>query len=158
MIGSIPACAGEPHRIAIYNLLTCRGVYPRVCGGTKTALLSALVQFEPGVYPRVCGGTISPHCNTETKCQMYQGSIPACAGEPAYGRIRHRIGPTGSIPACAGEPRSSTRNIDAIVEPGLSPRVRGNHHRKTSVPECGIQVYPRVCGGTVPYVRAMRRC
>ena len=50
VIGSIPACAGEPA-----NEIFGRGnwgVYPRVCGGTSPARFGR-------VYPRVCGGTTS---------------------------------------------------------------------------------------------------
>ena len=33
MVGSIPACAGEPLLLYLYGLM--KRVYPRVCGGTR---------------------------------------------------------------------------------------------------------------------------
>ena len=48
---SIPACAGEPDRIAVENCLF--GVYPRVCGGTHSP--STVVPLETGLSPRVRG-------------------------------------------------------------------------------------------------------
>ena len=78
IIGSIPACAGEP-RICV---LTCgfqvyglsprvrgnhrppqmvinrrQGVYPRVCGGTSVPARLGTNDADKSVYPRVCGGT-----------------------------------------------------------------------------------------------------
>ena len=50
--GSIPACAGEPHRRARVD--TVYQVYPRVCGGT--ALFVHLREKINGLS-RVCGGT-----------------------------------------------------------------------------------------------------
>ena len=92
------------------------------------------------------------------------GSIPACAGEPATmavgcwaGRVYPRV--------CGG---TSGQQVMALMEYGLSPRVRGNlagYNRKTvitrSIPACAgepkrnyghvrcTEVYPRVCGGTL---------
>ena len=91
------------------------------------------------------------------------GSIPACAGEPTGWRAtsrRRRVYPRvcGGTVGGAGGPRQLQ---------GLSPRVRGNPSTPTikgqsprSIPACagepgglehalpGVQVYPRVCGGT----------
>ena len=72
---------------------------------------------------------------------------------------------TGSIPACAGEP--DQKYEDAVLEEGLSPRVRGNplfendppimvgsipacagEPYEEPCPTCEREVYPRVCGGT----------
>ena len=111
--GSIPACAGEPHRTPIGR--TTRRVYPRVCGGTGA--------FQPhqtgqgGLSPRVRGNRRPSRC-----AAIPTGSIPACAGEPlrrssatAAARVYPRV--------CGGTwnplPRRSSRC-------GLSPRVRGN--------------------------------
>ena len=96
-------------------------VYPRVCGGTSARLIGKAHCRMP-VYPRVCGGTHQvPEGASATN-----GSIPACAGEPAdispgvchrpvYPRVcggtaltlRFYPRPVGSIPACAGEPAHS---------------------------------------------------
>ena len=71
---SIPACAGEPGTTPAPH--PQRKVYPRVCGGTRTASSSS--HFPRGLSPRVRGNrsirTIPDPC---------RGSIPACAGEPA---------------------------------------------------------------------------
>ena len=73
----------------------------------------------------------------------FVGSIPAGAGEPSLGALRQegsRVYPRGcggTGPAIVGEKGPE----------GLSPRVRGNHHRgplDTRV----VRVYPRGCGGT----------
>ena len=51
MLGSIPACAGEPTRGRAYR--HCTGVYPRVCGGT--AAFCNHSPAESGLSPRVRG-------------------------------------------------------------------------------------------------------
>ena len=140
--GSIPACAGEPGKPSIGR--PRRAVYPRVCGGTKSACrlkkwrtgLSPRVRGEPGsslldegaggVYPRVCGGTglIRP------KTGLARGLSPRVRGNLHHHNedlLEH-----GSIPACAGEPGP----------PSACP------------PRC--RVYPRVCGGTPSYPVPMR--
>ena len=75
--GSIPACAGEP---------SGRGpardtgrVYPRVCGGTSISRTRD--GSSSGLSPRVRGNQVVPEV-----AEHQDGSIPACAGEPA----RHR--------------------------------------------------------------------
>ena len=72
--GSIPACAGEPtsRRIADAG----RGVYPRVCGGTRPAY--GYSPADRGLSPRVRGNR-----QEMVKPVAMVGSIPACAGEPA---------------------------------------------------------------------------
>ena len=72
-LGSIPACAGEPH-VRAQRRYTCR-VYPRVCGGTM-ATGSSFTNQE-GLSPRVRG-------NRVLACGLIAAkrSIPACAGEP----------------------------------------------------------------------------
>ena len=155
-IQSIPACAGEP----------CLGVpqfwhimvYPRVCGGTSVSAVetSAL----SGLSPRVRGNHLPLHVD-----RNQVGSIPACAGEPRMPHItavQHRVYPR----VCGGTRRPERR---LGMSTGLSPRVRGNQgltkHPVTelrSIPACAgeprirrlevkeHQVYPRVCGGTMP--------
>ena len=89
---SIPACAGEPG-CRLTKTIPKR-VYPRVCGGTETANARRLV--AAGLSPRVRGNPRRPFL-----LQHWQGSIPACAGEPST--------------------TSSTTS-----RPGVYPRVRGN--------------------------------
>ena len=131
-------------------------VYPRVCGGTRTAASSAA--STKGLSPRVRG---NPQCATTWQRRLR--SIPACAGEPRCRLWRAqdvRVYPR----VCGGTDAESAL---AAAERGLSPRVRGNRPgsrngsqeegsipacagepRRTAMPGCGAQVYPRVCGGT----------
>ena len=51
---SIPACAGEPARVA--SPLRTISVYPRVCGGTQTIVHFA--DHTRGLSPRVRGNRI----------------------------------------------------------------------------------------------------
>ena len=152
--GSIPACAGEPHR-------NCRPsnrkwVYPRVCGGTFP--IETVERLFKGLSPRVRGNPCLGHCRSA--CQR---SIPACAGEPAEKRTnRHtnRVYPR----VCGGTAGWWGARLTGW---GLSPRVRGNRpcfaHPMLdlgSIPACAGEpnrsenrvfaerVYPRVCGGT----------
>ena len=71
--GSIPACAGEPRRRT--RRRTRRGVYPRVCGGTGSAICTLLT--AEGLSPRVRGNLAVVGAAVDV-----DGSIPACAGEP----------------------------------------------------------------------------
>ena len=152
--GSIPACAGEPGKGVARQ--SGHRVYPRVCGGTAVSSVGSAANL--GLSPRVRGNRDKPvHGVAE------DGSIPACAGEPAgvgllvdnttvYPRV---CGGTGCQWGCRGLP------------PGLSPRVRGNQESDArsvpspgSIPACAgeplchllsvraVKVYPRVCGGT----------
>ena len=113
-------------------------------------------------------------------------SIPACAGEP-LNRILRAIS-TGVYPRVCGGTGAS--RYAGTAPGGLSPRVRGNLNLRhafivecRSIPACAgepvkrlrvasvIEVYPRVCGGTVhshgshsngkglsPRVRGNRQC
>ena len=151
---SIPACAGEP--IAIHGLQIALEVYPRVCGGTTNVWMFR--SCWRGLSPRVRG-------NHRDRGRQHgrNGSIPACAGEPAGRRPR---GGTGRVypRVCGGtHAPSSPEGVMA----GLSPRVRGNLEDPLglgagvgSIPACAGEpsrqgaggntrwVYPRVCGGT----------
>ena len=112
--GSIPACAGEPARVAL--LFRLSAVYPRVCGGTRG--MPAVPHHPQGLSPRVRGNP-PQRVHPLLLCR----SIPACAGEPnTRGRARNETGVyprvcggnrrctasvapwSWSIPACAGEP------------------------------------------------------
>ena len=98
---------------------------------------------------------------------IYDRSIPACAGEPytekmypGFKRVYPRV--------CGG---TTGRGPEVDRDSGLSPRVRGNlvsfrsvRSLRGSIPACAgepvfgmlpyaaIKVYPRVCGGTNPYI------
>ena len=203
--GSIPAYAGEPiRRIGDGRV---QSVYPRVCGVTSSMLCGAALGAgsipayagEPNVrvrvpghvpvYPRVCGGTL-----------LRWGMIAVLQGLSSRMRGNRRECPpplrqVGSIPAYAGKPSFSSRAMSSIkVYPrvcggtqrneltrkhvnGLSPRVRGNRHKRKppspqsgSIPACAGEptlthmsqsaqrVYPRVCGGTLTLRLAAAMC
>ena len=111
-----------------------------------------------GLSPRVRGNLAVRHRFLKVK-----GSIPACAGEPRRrrrSRYRNQVYPR----VCGG---TAVYQVESNGEPGLSPRVRGNHHPGVellldlrSIPACAGEptcspapfpvqpVYPRVCGGT----------
>ena len=154
--GSIPACAGEP--MSRYRGLGLTMVYPRVCGGTSVS--SENSGCTQGLSPRVRGNLF-----TLGSIIFDSRSIPACAGEPfafpspsAIVQVYPRV--------CGGTPLIRTPRG---LEPGLSPRVRGNRSgfgrcwpAYGSIPACAGEpcplagsdrcrsVYPRVCGGTHP--------
>ena len=154
LIGSIPACAGEPE---IIDSQSPRGkVYPRACGGTSLRALPNL--SKAGLSPRVRGNRIE-----RERSNRKAGSIPARAGEPAMistARVVSRVYPR----ACGG----TLDLLDVVADgKGLSPRVRGNRRagRQLSVFHRSIParageprgwrgssgrhgVYPRACGGT----------
>ena len=151
---SIPACAGEPSPCVVHRSIA--RVYPRVCGGTASMMRRS--RATGGLSPRVRGNPMDA-----VIARARNGSIPACAGEPA------------TAPGPAGLPRVYPRvcggtdsgEYKVVYGRGLSPRVRGNPrraglrpHRVRSIPACAGepaplaeptrdgQVYPRVCGGT----------
>ena len=151
---SIPACAGEPVSGADTGAATT--VYPRVCGGTRGGPRDP--SPRRGLSPRVRGNLPG-----SARLNEHEGSIPACAGEPASGNAFHSVREVYPR-VCGGTPSWSL-----AVRParGLSPRVRGNrqpeHHAEgglRSIPACAgeprwfwristpPEVYPRVCGGT----------
>ena len=112
-LGSIPACAGEPFTRGRPKVI--REVYPRVCGGTGWAFPPTWP--EDGLSPRVRG---NPASGASQASQV--GSIPACAGEPFSSAIG--IGRLWVYPrVCGGTIREGEK---ALVDSGLSPRVRGN--------------------------------
>ncbi len=110
---SIPACAGEPSSRRLGRWGT--RVYPRVCGGTPNAPL--VLRDGEGLSPRVRGNRRQDPPRADQN-----GSIPACAGEPAQPHSRPRTQPV--YPRVCGEPRRHELGDD------------------------GGWVYPRVCGGT----------
>ena len=160
---SIPACAGEP--TALPRGRRGRRVYPRVCGGTGVS--HATLMRDEGLSPRVRG---NPQRCPSALCPS--GSIPACAGEPTiedYYDDDDEVYPR----VCGGTPTPSGTRCG---NRGLSPRVRGNHRSRDAYPDAGrsipacageppvgngnlrsLWVYPRVCGGTLPFTRIARQ-
>ena len=115
-----------------------------------------------GLSPRVRGNLVFGHQQAEG-----EGSIPACAGEP---RTSHRTCRRRWVypRVCGGTWALDDGNG---YKWGLSPRVRGNRRsatagtsRERSIPACAGEpsrrirrprrcpVYPRVCGGTSPFL------
>ena len=110
----------------------CSGVYPRLRGGTCTAVPSRLATM--GLSPLARGNQ-----HPGVLGVPLQGSIPACAGEPIltergdrYGRVYPRL-------------RGGTRDVFDEDEGlrGLSPLARGNlshravgHALAGSIPAC----------------------
>ena len=153
--GSIPACAGEPTSSAASTIHS--GVYPRVCGGTSSAV--TIPCAATGLSPRVRGN----HPRTAHD-RAHPGSIPACAGEPSSAVAA--ASRSSVYPRVCGGTLVTGGYSDAGW--GLSPRVRGNRARQVprlhgdgSIPACAGEpscragrttsrrVYPRVCGGTL---------
>ena len=128
--GSIPACAGEPQG---YRAGSGEAwVYPRVCGGTL--IRQSFGVCTAGLSPRVRG---NPACRPGLSPD--QGSIPACAGEPAQNGTRHE--PRRVYPRVCGGTIEPDQVADYLT--GLSPRVRGNPCRRLaasirygSIPAC----------------------
>ncbi len=98
---------------------------------------------------------------------LVERSIPACAGEPYQTEIAHHAAPVYPR-VCGGTTIQVFQDLPAI---NLSPRVRGNHAPGAvdapgggSIPACAGEphgeehvdfrhgVYPRVCGGTRPWL------
>mgnify|MGYP007019851141 CR=1 FL=1 len=130
--------------------------YPRVCGGTSRR--SVKIRISSGLSPRVRGNRAARQLSSGA-----DGTIPACAGEPAgkHGRDIER----GDYPRVCGGTAVDLLEVSLVT--GLSPRVRGN--RPEAVPSGGLprtipacageppappppcwarRDYPRVCGGT----------
>ena len=86
-----------------------------MCGGTICGALPITV--TSGLSPRVRG-------NREALDSRWakQGSIPACAGEPAYNNPNPQDAEVYPR-VCGGTLRMSRKMLSAR---GLSPRVRGN--------------------------------
>ena len=138
---SIPACAGEPSPWPRPRASTW--VYPRVCGGTAPVGPAGGACW--GLSPRVRGN----HAGAR-RAAARRGSIPACAGEPAFRRTRYAQGwvyprVCGGTPSGCSRARRARRSIPACAGEPCSPSPATN------------EVYPRVCGGTV-HAAAARIC
>ena len=75
---SIPACAGSP--VEMTRFFTFGGVYPRVCGVTKSPADWGI--SSTGLSPRVRG-----HLSAGGSSGQETRSIPACAGSPCLQRF-----------------------------------------------------------------------
>ena len=129
-------------------------VYPRVCGGTSVA--GIIASRHRGLSPRVRG---NPDVAAATEGE--NGSIPACAGEPAPLATASRL--TTVYPRVCGGTLSSCSRLRTLR--GLSPRMRGNQrfqvHERAGfgsilayAREPGIPVIPLVSdAGLSPCVR-----
>ena len=114
---------------------------------------------EEGLSPRVRGNPPQRHHPAAGN-----GSIPACAGEPVD--LTPYVAECTVYPRVCGGTGGEFKTFDP--DPGLSPRVRGNHEsgrwgtaQLGSIPACAgeparpvrggrlYSVYPRVCGGTL---------
>ena len=111
--GSIPACAGEPIKVALDAM--AKRVYPRVCGGTNSSVAAGAL--EPGLSPRVRGNLWLAN-----SAAFQRGSIPACAGEPSSHSGTRSIS-TVYPRVCGG---TADSGVAGRRDQGLSPRVRGN--------------------------------
>ena len=151
---SIPACTGEPASSPL--LYRGRAVYPRVYGGTQSCNVQTRTGW--GLSPRVRGNQVPGR-----ERYLQERSIPACTGEPPpvpQEPIEREVYPR----VYGGTYRAS---LFSFLIQGLSPRVRGNHHKHQeqnrphrSIPACTgepappipggalARVYPRVYGGT----------
>ena len=158
-VGSIPACAGEasPYPQTPYQ----SAVYPRVCGGSFRRNHHSL--GITGLSPRVRG-----KLNDAAAAIGCARSIPACAGE-AFRAFRLRVAEWVYPRVCGG---SILGRVQRFIPGGLSPRVRGKPAGQNatggvlrSIPACAGEarhyppppavgeVYPRVCGGSIPGMR-----
>ena len=114
---TIPACAGEPDYAGVIQ--NSERDYPRVCGGTY--IMPILGRRPVGLSPRVRGNLI-----TLVSYKTPKGTIPACAGEPESCGAGLRIGK--DYPRVCGG--TITDTINAAMDMGLSPRVRGNRESR----------------------------
>ena len=128
--GSIPACTGNPSP----GLGEGHGreVYPRVYGESIYGETGSSMQA--GLSPRVRGIRLDG-----PDAVVGKRSIPACTGNPLPRRLRP--GARGVYPRVYGESIRSRSPV--LINPGLSPRVRGipdrlRHHRgrERSIPAC----------------------
>ena len=120
---SIPACAGEPGNNGVYWAAAQSSVYPRVCGGPERMAVRGTCLTEMGLSPRVRG-------NPGARDSHHEGarSIPACAGEPKIGWVKHIL--HAVYPRVCGGTKATT--APSLAAGGLSPRVRGNRLARAS--------------------------
>ena len=129
--------------------------HPRVCGGALVAIV--WLDHALGPSPRVRGSPIPTPISTS-----WNGTIPACAGEPETGR-RDITRPGDHPRVCGGAFAGAMIGAQYL---GPSPRVRGSlflrcdePDRPGTIPACAGEPgpssggscragdHPRVCGG-----------
>ena len=110
---SIPASAGEPHRMG--SKRSHNKVYPRECGGTVDTKGHPI--NDVALSPRVRGNRTNP-----SSASKIIGSIPASAGEPLLPQTT--IYPQKVYPRECGGTCGMLSGKRLVW--GLSPRVRGN--------------------------------
>ena len=129
-IGSIPAVAGETHRIS--GRSACLWVYPRGRGGD--CFVGILRQPFKGLSPRSRGRPF-----ILSACVEGFGSIPAVAGET----LPELSAPTSQGVYPRGRGGDARERQLCKCEVGLSPRSRGR------LRESGFDLFP---GGSIPAV------
>ena len=140
---SIPACAGEPCLSSPQAMGAYERVYPRVCGGTQTAVEAAQQLPRTGLSPRVRGNRISCRCIGDTPAS---GVYPRVCGGTVHDGLRQLLD-GGLSPRVRGNYLAAYA-WDSQRSAGLSPRVRGNRSARVMGDSYIATVYPRVCGGT----------
>ena len=116
---SIPAWAGEPPPGCTAG--SAPAVYPRVGGGTISAMISSVT--DRGLSPRGRGNHRPARHH-----RPHERSIPAWAGEPTEGQDSYQL--VKVYPRVGGGTGHHDRQ--RFVVSGLSPRGRGNHSGSTS--------------------------
>ena len=123
LLGTIPACAGEPACLAVIGA-SVRD-YPRVRGGTWYSAACSVA--ARGLSPRARG---NPARVAALGVRM--GTIPACAGEPVA-RMSDMVN-SGDYPRVRGG--TSSEDVRHSELRGLSPRARGNRQRRIVARQC----------------------
>ena len=131
--GSIPASAGETHRLR--DAVLAGGVHPRECGGNAPSGRKWCSACGPS--PRVRGKLGDAQAGAQG-----DGSIPASAGETASA-LAAKTRPTGPSPRVRGK-RNAFRDGrgDNGSIPASAGETRGTTDRSTL-----RRVHPRECGG-----------
>ena len=162
-LGSIPACAGEPHPPLVSS--ASLQVHPRVCGGASCCQATGVSRLGPS--PRVRGSRAA-----KRETDHDDGSIPACAGEPSRSQTRTSVGKVhprvcggaggntaGSVSLQGPSPRvrgsrSGTNTAD-VPQTGPSPRVRGSLPAPSSSEDVPVGSIP-ACAGEPPALERRR--
>ncbi len=117
--GTIPACAGEP--FPQKESKEDEKDYPRVCGGTRYRADRS--PRTNGLSPRVRGNQ-----GQRKAFALDHRTIPACAGEP--GLLPRASTCQRDYPRVCGGTRRGPAEQQGSQ--GLSPRVRGNHEKRSA--------------------------
>ena len=127
--GLSPRVRGNPIGQSTAGNIAAISVYPRECGGTTALNVGMSLATVQWVYPRECGGT--PKVEMPPGLEPLNGGLsPRVRGNRTGSMLAEPMVTEGrSIPASAGEPLACPLHVS-----GWS-----------------CQVYPRECGGTLPY-------